>query len=316
MVPDKLLLDSDIVGAAKTAKALYCNESILEDLIFQPLRKSESLGRDLPAMNLGYLKGLANYACQLPRKEFLLVWGPQGSGLHKGLRQMTTAWKSQGRVVIRVDLSELQYGRRNLVELVQHSVYEGLQNKKISRVTFQALSQFFKESASEKQKPEQSASEKEESIVELIKQVIVAVMRFIPFVSEKVTKKLMDFYATKLGTLNFYLQTIVIDKLSVFKDIDFQTFLPAMDILSVYHPTMAPVIVFDQLDSISFLGGDEGQDFLHKLLDLLHKHSESESIIPIVLLSHDTYWFYHSNHHHVKELFILYRAAELSRSQC
>ena len=311
LVPDTYLPQRETKEVAEIITEAYCNRSVmtkLHDARFDTF--GSILGQELPALNTKYLQGLANFACHLPKKEHLVVWAPPGYGTNKGLHQMTLVWKEQGRVVVHINLEEYKGGKNEMVRIIQLAVVEAFQDHDLSGETMRGLDSLLQQASGEEELKSGVAS-----WFTLVQQVTMKLVSAVPLVSAVLQDKLSAFYNSKLTNFNTFLNSLVESDEGALEGINFKTVFSAMDILASYQPLLAPIIVFDHLDALSKLNDVQEIAFVNNLFALLNEHGQEENVVPVVLATRDTLWFYNTNVFTKPELFIPYRVTEMSEEE-
>ena len=327
-LPDTFLPEVDTVESARIAKNLYCNQSVVNDLVLKQFKSWKSaeksdaceyivcdypseigtgLGQELPAINVGYLTGLASYACNLPKREVLLVWGAVGCGMETGLEYMIQQWREQGRVVINIDLRNFEGERANFLDFIHKATIDGFHGHELSSAAIQAMEELLNNGT------DKSARSNDDGFMSLLKKLALKTVSMLPFVSYTFQQKLEGVFDSKLAALDSFLLSFVTGEEDAFSEINFQSFLSAINILVNYQPSLAPIVIFNQLDAVSFLGGSEGRTVIDDLLHTLEEHEQLENILPVIISSSNTLWIRKANILGLQSLFIPYEVAELGK---
>lgn len=315
LIPDAYLPQLDTEKTASIIVKEYCNRSQIEDLLNAPNDDFGSqVGQDLPPLNTEYLEGLASYACNLPKREVLLLWAPPGYGMDSGLHQMATVWKGQGRVVVHIELKDFRGERGELPKIILQAVLEAFKDHDLSMETIQGLEALL-DRTSGGEEEEDEVDVKETSLFALIRQLTLKAVGFVPLVSQQLQKKLLAFYDTKLSNLNTYLDSLVRSDAGILGEINFRTLFSAMQILTRYQPQLAPVVIFDHMEVLSKFEGAKGATFVDRLVKLLLKHEEDVNVVPVILATRDTLWFYKTGVFEKPGLFIPYKVEEVSEEE-
>ena len=300
--------------SAKTIKSLYCNQSTMNELVFQhfkswypqngqtcdgPLcgfQEAESIGADLPVINIGYMKGLANFVCNVPKEQVLVVYGPSGSGIKKGLEHMVQVWREQGRAVVRVDLSN--FGGCNstdeLFGLIQKAILDGFKGRALTVTTIQALNELLKGDAKER--------ENDDDFITLLKKLIMKLP-----LTPILRRTLSGFYDSKISSLDSFLGSFMTGDTAAVSQIDFHNFLRAMDIISLYQPDLAPIIIFQRFETL------KGTILIDSIFELLKEHEQVGNSLPIVISTRNTQWFHEMNFLQLTDSFITFEVWELDK---
>ena len=300
--------------SAKTIKSLYCNQSTMSELVFQhfknwypqngqtcdgPLcgfQEAESIGADLPVINIGYMKGLANYVCNVPKEQVLVVYGPSGSGIKKGLEHMVQVWREQGRAVVRVDLSNFEGGNSTdeLFGLIQKAILDGFKGRALTVTTIQALNELLKGDTKER--------ENDEDFITLLKKLIMKLP-----LTPILRRTLSGFYDSKISSLDSFLGSFMTGDTAAVSQIDFHNFLRAMDIISLYQPDLAPIIIFQRFEVL------KGTILIDSIFELLKEHEQVGNSLPIVISTRNTQWFHEMNFLQLTDSFITFEVWELDK---
>ena len=300
--------------SAKTMKSLYCNQSTMSELVFQhfkswypqngqrcdgPLcsfQEAESIGVDLPVINIGYMKGLAHYVCNVPKEQVLVVYGPSGSGIKKGLEQMEQVWREQGRAVIRVDLSN--FGGCNstdeLFGLIQKATLDGFKGHALTVTTIQALNELLKGDTKER--------ENDDDFITLLRKLILKLP-----LTPILRRTLSGFYDSKISSLDSFLGSFMTGDTAAVSQLDFQNFLRAMDIISLYQPDLAPIIIFQRFEAL------KGTILIDSIFELLKEHEQVGNSLPIIISTRNTLWFHEMNLLQLTDSFITIEVWELDK---
>lgn len=272
----------------------YCDhDSLLQDAN-DAIKKAVEKQRELPSIHLAYLSFVGSYACDLPKKNPLFIWGPPGSGKKAGLQQLTNQWRKQGRVVVNVDMSDFDGDLKELNELIDVAVAEAFSKKQIPRKVIAALDQCI-------------VTEEEEigdgglggQFVKYIRRLTKPVLdlligpfkSFLPtFVVNIIEESVEDEYEDRLDNLGDYMESFFKKKKEALEEINFKDFFRAIRIISRIEPSYAPIIIFSELNGMEILGDEEGKAFVNHLIRLLHEFEQNENNIPIIISSTNTLW--------------------------
>ena len=272
----------------------YCDHDSLLQNASDAIKKAVEEQRELPSIHLAYLSFVGSYACELPKKNPLIIWGPPGSGKKAGLKQLTNQWRKQGRVVVNVDLSDFDGDLKELNELIDVAVAEAFSKKQIPRKVIAALDQCI-------------ITEEEEIgdgglgglFVKYIRMLTKPVLNllltpfesFLPsFVVNIIEKIMEDRYEDRLDNLGDYMESFFKEKGEALEEINFKDFFRAIRIISRIEASYAPIIIFSELNGMEILGDEEGKVFVNRLIRLLHEFEQNENNIPIIISSTNTLW--------------------------
>ena len=309
-IPNTFLPHSKEEEVAEDITSAYCNQSIVKKFLDERLDQFGSkIGQDLPTIDTDYLNGLVSYTCNVPKKEALLLWAPPGYGMNKGLHEMVLLWQKQGRVVIHVDLHDFTGGSSELAKLIHAAVLEGFQDQDLYGSSIRGLNSFLSQAGVDE---DDEVKVEDSSWFTIIRQMSMKALSFIPLISESLKTRLSTFYDNKLANLDIFISSLISADEEALTAINLRTLFTAMEILARSQPRFAPVIIFDHLEVLSELGDSQMMAFFKKLLNILEKHEEAENVVPVILASKDTLWFYKTEIFQTQGVFIPYRVAQLS----
>ena len=310
-IPNAYLPPASPNEAASAIVGFHCKQSEVEKFIISSEQfAGGKIGQELPAVNVGYLNGLDNYACLVPNKEVLLLWSAApGYDMNKGLRQVTRLWKKHGRAVIYIDLQEFavkSYSGDTMDRLLRQALLDGFQEYYLSGATIRGLYHLFSHS-------EIDTKATDTRWLTLIHQMSLKVIGSISLISESLHDWLATFYSVKLAILNIFLSSLVSGNTDALALIDLKTLLPAMEVLTQYQPRLAPIVIFDHFEVLNKLSDTEARTIIEDLLGTRVKNEQKESIIPTVLVSRDiSLWFKRTDMFQTHGIFTPYQVSEVA----
>ena len=280
---------------ASKIKEKYCDLKEVKGNVIDQLKEAvHNRQEKLPGINMRYMMRLADYACDLPKRQPLLVWGPPGSGKRGGLQQFVNLWREQGRIVVVIDLSNFSGNLKQLNELIDKAVLEGFTNKTLSPDMMVALD---KSIVAEQEELEQNSFVT--NLMSYVKMFTKPVLHLIisPLqaavpspLSGSVEDQIVDIYEKRLDGLSQYMESVFKTKEDALEEINFKDFFRAIRLISRMEADFAPVIVFTRMTSLDVLGAKEGKTFIAKLTEKLKEFEENPNNVPIIISSTNTLW--------------------------
>ena len=303
-------------SVAAAIKNLYCNMDAVQRNITVKLKSILRQQEMLPPLDLDYLEAIAGYACRLPTNKPMIVWGPPGSGKRSGMQLMADLWRSQGRVVVVIDLSNFDGTISELNELIHLSVARAFNNTELSRQALISFDQVVKTEGEENTFTRSVLWYTNRVTQPLMRMVVKQIMLFLPFeVDQNIEKRVVDAYSDKLKSLGLYMESFFKGKENTLEEINFKDFFTAIAVLARVQPEMAPIIIFKQLSSFDILQKPMGTEFLHRFINRVRKFEETDNNIPIIISSSNTIWLKATVAADMKQLFETYEVDELGKEE-